>query len=47
MSVPPQATASNPHTHLLNEYIQIANKMRFQHKKLSFDMKVSNKKWRL
>jgi hypothetical protein len=26
MSAPPQATAPNPHTNLLNVYIQIANK---------------------
>jgi hypothetical protein len=30
MSAPPQAIAPNPHTHLLNVYIQIANKMGFQ-----------------
>jgi amino acid permease len=33
MSAPPQAITSNPHTNLLNVYIQIANKMRFQKKK--------------
>jgi hypothetical protein len=32
MSVPPQAIAPNPHTNLLNVYIQIANKMGFQQK---------------
>jgi hypothetical protein len=30
MSAPPQAIAPNPHTNLLNVYIQIANKMGFQ-----------------
>jgi hypothetical protein len=30
MSASPQATAPNPHTNLLNVYIQIANKMGFQ-----------------
>jgi hypothetical protein len=30
MSVPPQAIAPNPHTNLLNVYIQIANKMGVQ-----------------
>jgi hypothetical protein len=33
MSALPQAIAPNPHTNLLNVYIQIANKMQFQHKK--------------
>jgi hypothetical protein len=27
MSAPPQAIAPNPHTNLLNVYIQLANKM--------------------
>jgi hypothetical protein len=30
LSVPPQAIAPNPHTNLLNVYIQLANKMGFQ-----------------
>jgi hypothetical protein len=30
MSAPPQAIAPNPHTNLLNVYIQIVNKMGFQ-----------------
>jgi hypothetical protein len=33
MSVAPRAIAPNPHTNLLNVYIQIANKMGFQKKK--------------
>jgi hypothetical protein len=33
MSAIPQAIAPNPHTNLLNAYIQIANKMGFQPKK--------------
>jgi hypothetical protein len=33
MSVPPQAIAPNPHTNLLNVYIQLANEMGFQKKK--------------
>jgi hypothetical protein len=33
MSAPPQAIAPNPHTNLLNVYIQIANKMGVQPKK--------------
>jgi hypothetical protein len=33
MSVPPQAIAPNPHTNLLNVYVQIANKMGFQQRK--------------
>jgi hypothetical protein len=33
MSAPPQAIAPNPHTNLLNVYIQIANKMGFQQNK--------------
>jgi hypothetical protein len=32
MSVPPEAIAPNPHTNLLNVYIQIAKKMGFQKK---------------
>jgi hypothetical protein len=32
LSVPPQAIAPNPHTSLLNVYIQLANKMGFQQK---------------
>jgi hypothetical protein len=35
MSAPPKAIAPNPHTNFLNIYIQIANKMGFQQKKLS------------
>jgi hypothetical protein len=35
MSAPPQAIAPNPHTNLLNVYIQIENKMGFQKKKKS------------
>jgi hypothetical protein len=35
MSAPPQAIAPNPHTNLLNVYIQIAKKMKFQPKKKS------------
>jgi hypothetical protein len=34
MSAPPRAIAPNPHTNLLNVYIQLANKMGFQQKKL-------------
>jgi hypothetical protein len=34
MSATPQATAPNPHTNLLNVYIQIANKMGFKKIKL-------------
>jgi hypothetical protein len=34
MSVPSQTIAPNPHTNLLNVYIQIANKMGFQQKKI-------------
>jgi hypothetical protein len=34
MGVIPQAIGPNPHTNLLNVYIQIANKMGFQKKKL-------------
>jgi hypothetical protein len=30
MNAPPQAIAPNPHTNLLDVYIQIANKMGFQ-----------------
>jgi hypothetical protein len=30
LSAPPQAIAPNPHTNLLNVYIQLANKMGFQ-----------------
>jgi hypothetical protein len=30
LSAPPQAIASNPHTNLLNVYIQLANKIGFQ-----------------
>jgi hypothetical protein len=33
LSAPPQAIAPNPHTNLLNVYIQLANKMGFQPKK--------------
>jgi hypothetical protein len=33
MSAIPQAITPNPHTNLLNVYIQIANTMRFQPKK--------------
>jgi hypothetical protein len=33
MSAPPQARAPNPHTNLLNVYIQIGNKMEVQQKK--------------
>jgi hypothetical protein len=33
MSALPQAIAPNPHTNLLNVYVQIANKMGFQLKK--------------
>jgi hypothetical protein len=32
MSAPPQAIAPNPHTNLLNVYIQLANKMGFKKK---------------
>jgi hypothetical protein len=35
MSAPPQAVAPNPHTNLLNVYIQIANKMGFQQQQKS------------
>jgi hypothetical protein len=35
MSALPQAIAPNPHTNLLNVYIQIPNKMGFQQKKNS------------
>jgi hypothetical protein len=34
MSAIPQAITPNPHTNLLNVYIQIANKMGFQQKNL-------------
>jgi hypothetical protein len=34
MSDIPQAITPNPHTNLLNVYIQIANKMGFQQKNL-------------
>jgi hypothetical protein len=36
MSAPPQAVAPNPHTSLLNVYIQMANKMGFQQKNYIF-----------
>jgi hypothetical protein len=39
MSAPPQAIAPNPHTNLLNTYIQIANKMGFQQKNFKKYMK--------
>jgi hypothetical protein len=32
MSAPPEAIAPNPHTNLLNAYIQSANKMGFKQK---------------
>jgi hypothetical protein len=34
MSALPQAIAPNPHTSLLNLYVQIANKVGFQQKKI-------------
>jgi hypothetical protein len=33
MSAIPQANTPNPHTNMLNVYMQIANKMEFQPKK--------------
>jgi hypothetical protein len=36
MSAIPQAITPNPHTNLLNVYIQIANKMGFQPKKIIY-----------
>jgi hypothetical protein len=36
MSALPQAIAPNPHTNLLNVYIEIANKMGFQPKNMVF-----------
>jgi hypothetical protein len=35
MTALPQAIAPNPHTNLLNVYVQIANKMGFQQKYLN------------
>jgi hypothetical protein len=34
LSAPPQAIAPNPHTNLMNIYIQIANKMGVERKEL-------------